>query len=40
MFVAVSLDTLETGVRQVRNVLSKINRLAKFQASINFAVKN
>ena len=25
MFVAVSLDTLETGVRQVRNVLSDIN---------------
>ena len=40
MFVAVSLDTQETGVKQVRNVLSKINSLEKFQASINFAVEN
>ena len=27
MFAAVSLDTRETGVKQVRNVLSDINRL-------------
>ena len=40
MFVAVSLDTQETGVKRVRNVLNKINSLEKFQASINFAVEN